>query len=356
MSSVIYLLFSMLVIKGFAQEEIEVDYKKANKNHKKFYYQVPYDELIFNKFQAYEPAHMFEGPLKGRGWNEPIYNFLINKLREQGISVYVDYLTPAKSRFYKENILYEKCSVPISSFREYKKNLDILRKNNFLVDNKYKTISIPVELKSGIGLFAIDAKKVKHIEKYKFKGTNVYNLQSLIEDETLYTIKIKDEGSALAKYIYEDKERSIRKKHLKKRFYEFVASNAIQTILMLRGHRMDWAEITHQGDYFIHKLGIDKNQMEVFEFSETHPNDSTNDDLNVVFVSCVGKKLVKLKKVNSILNQEIKKIRTNHQFWSKVLKQYSIDFSLPQYTPENFFFIKEIFKRKVDVDKGVFDY
>lgn len=348
-----------LVFNAFSlsqEEEIEINYTKANINRKKFY-QVPQDELIFTKFQSNEPNQIFEGPLKGHGFEEPFFNFIIQQIRQAGINVYVDYFTAAKTQFYKFNDKYEVCSSPQTTFREYKERLLMDKANNYKHGNKFRMNAIPRALFRPTGTFAILTPKLPLIQNYKFPGTNIYNIQSILDDEKLKTIQITQTGTRISDLIYTDNNFK-DKIHLKYKYriYEFVSSNAIQEILMLQGKRMDWLEITDTEHFYPHQLKISKEKITFgLEFAKKNPALLTIDDHFLGYFSCTGKDLSKIKKIMQIINASVKKARTNKNFWSKVLKNYAKDFNLPHLEINNFYFTKDLFKYKKEIDRGDFD-
>lgn len=335
-------------------DEIIPDYTKANINKKKFYYQIPQDELILNKAQAMEPRDMFEGPLKGRGYGEPFTNHIILKLRQAGIDVYTDYFTNAKGGFYRKNIKYEKCSIRSKKFSSYKSIVLDYKKRN-TQNGKFFVISIPHGLKSPIGLLGINPSKIPQVEKYKFAGTNIYNLKDILNDKELKTIHVTETGSAISEIIYANQNNRILLPQFKYRVYEFVASNAIQIPLMLRGKRMDWVDLSIYSDYYIKKLNITKDKIALLSYSTIQPSKITNDNYMIDYFECYGKNLAKLEKVINIINIETKQLRTNLSFWTKVLTNFANDFGIPYVSPLEFHDTSELFKLKTAIDRGDFD-
>lgn len=346
-------IFLVLIFKIYAQD-IQIDYTKANINRKQ-YDQIPNDELIFAKYQATEPLFFPDGALKGRGYNEPIVNEYILASRGKGISTFVDYFTTAKSYFYQEHN-YQICVSPVREFRIYKKIFQENKKNNYTFLNKKRLISIPDTFFPGLGKMAISKSKIGLISKHFYKNSKIINIKSLLDDERLKTIQIVGDGSGIRRYIYNNPENPDKiLPQYKYRVYEFVASNAIQLTLMLKGKRMDWVDLTTLGgDFYMKQLRFE-NEMEFFSFSHIDPQFLTKDDLIVNYYSCHGNDLKKLQNQIDIINNTIKKYRTNYPFWEKVLKQYAKDVNIPYVAPEHFFDYQETFKRKKEIDRGDFD-
>lgn len=335
----------------------ELDYKKANTNTRK-YDQVPKNTLIISKFQAVEPMWMFEQPLRGRGHVEAFQNTAINKLR-QSYEVYVDYFTVAKNVFYMNEKGYEICVISPRSIKEYKQIiLDTKTNNNkHKFFNKYMTISIPLFLQPSLGTLVVVKEKANELVKHRYKNSEIINIKSLIDDEKLKTIQIKDISGPIAKHAYFTTKLGLSKMkpQYTRRIYEFVSSNAIQIALMIKNRRMDWADITPFSDYYIKKLGYSSDSLVLLEFSEVDPATLTIEDTKVHFYRCLGKDLVKLQKIVRLINETTKKYRTNLEFWAQVLKQYAIDVNIPYVSPEKFYFYRENFKLKKEIDNSLFD-
>lgn len=341
---IITLLFSI---------DFEVDFIKANKNQEKFY-AVPTNYLIFHKIQAIEPIYFSDGAARGYGWVEPLDNSFIYSIRSTGIKIYVDYFTHAKNRFYLNTPGYEICSLGKATKQKYdarnKKLLDL----KFKEHSKYTILSIPSRISPPIGLLGILPEKISAIEKYKFPGTNVYNIKSIVDDPDLYTAQIQDMMvTEIARYIY-DQDAFIKKQY-KKRVYEFVASNAHQLTLMLRAKRMHYVDLTIFRDFYAKKFNIKNDKIVFVDIAHVHPNSFTDNDLLLSYHYCTGKNLSKLKKVMSIINEQTKNLRTNNNFWHKVLAQWAKKHEVPYQSPSEFYGLSENFKRKAQIDQGFFD-
>lgn len=359
MNYLFFNLVKLIILLNFSISILyaEIDYKSANINRKK-YYQVPQNELIFGKLQANEPAFFFEGPKKGHGYQEPLENYYIQKVRNSGISVYVDYFTESKVMLYVSNPNYEICVLYGGPFSHYKNVIKKSMESKFVYDSKFRMQSIPVHLEPTRGRFAIKTSKLPLIKKYLYPGTQIYNVESIANDDQLKTIMITGAGSGFGPYFYDNfwkAESRTLKPGLKKRVYEFVASNSIQFILMLQGNRMDYAEVEAPIDFYKQKLKISDNEIVILNYSDKHPNLMTKDDLNIRYYNCFSKDLNKLKKVISIINSNAKNIRSNEAFWNEVLSNYAKDFDLPYTSPRDFYYTKEVFKNKKEFDAGFFD-
>lgn len=291
---------------------------------------------------------------------EPLINILINSTRKSGISTYVDYFTTAKFAFYNAQDGYENCSPTYGHWTLYKNIQERLKKHNYqnmANPNKFTVVSIPFAFSPAIGKFAINAKRINDIEKYKYKGTQIYNLKAILDDETLKTIQIQDQSSAIWRYVYPKNwqaESPIIKEY-RKRVYRFVSSESIQVTLMLRGNRMDWTDMTLTNDFHLKILGIGEDTIKYLDFSHVPPIQNTEDFMQMSLMRCVGTDLNKLQIIIKTINHQIRKYRTNKVFWSQVLMNFSKDFNLPLESVEDFYHTKEAFIRKKQIDQGYFD-
>lgn len=331
-------------------------YTNANINFKKEYYQVPMDEVIWSKFQAGEPHYFYKGPYKGKGWSEALDDKIILALRKENIKIYVDYFTTIKANaFYGANPNYTICS----RFGEIYKNYKSVKNKNDVLQNKYAKLSIPLSIRWPIMQFAIRSNKVKTIQKYKYPHSNVYSVQSIINDPDLYTVYQSGTYTALTPYlfgVYLGQNNVINPKY-KKRVYEFVASDAIQLIMMLRGNRMHYVDMTQYYDYHIKLLKIQKDVMELFDYSHKDPREFIDDDLRVTAFFCrapiQNKKIV--DNAINIIDREVKKYRTNLDFISKSFKQYLLNTNQKIVDYKDFPFFKLGLDYMQRLEKGDFD-
>lgn len=338
---------------------IEIDYVKANKNTK-VYEQVPQGVLIWTKFQANEPQQIFSDNLRGRGWLEPLENHSILSLRKAGHEVNVNYLTTAKTLSYLDPAVegkYEMCGIRTRPFKTYKFMKDKLIKEHSMKRNNYSKLSIPVLILSPVERFAILPDKAHLIQPYLWPGTQIYNVKAILDDTRLKTAVIKSTYTAIKQYIYNDwttDGNQELKKIYKFRVYEFVASNADQITLMLNGRRMDYAQMD-DGNFFMKKYKIPEEKIKFYEYSKVHPNQFTIDDKIIIFYLCNGPDSTILKKRISIINQSLKEVRTNYEFWKKVMDQFHLDTKSPLIDPKETYDLKEHFKLKNQIDQGMFD-
>lgn len=357
MNPLIFIPLILLLSNLPIQETIEVDYVKGNINKRKHYYQVPTDELLFIKYQALEPLFLFERKTRGQGVFDPLINAYVLNLRDNGVTTYVDYLTPAKAVFYQNHPNYDICRPILRSFNIYKDLVKENRKHDFKHEGKFTDYSIPYNIGDKYGIFAMTTSKLKLIEKHKYPNTDIYNIKSLLDDEDFYTIQINNIGSAIVRYIYLDGEAATKRnpKYSRDRVYEFVASTAEQITLMLKGRRMDWVDISAWGDYYIQKLGIKGNTMTVLKFSHVPPAELSINDYQINAMRCTMKKKDQLEKVMKLIDIQARKIRGNKDFFTKMLQNYSKKFNVPYVAPEDFFYTKGGFDKTYDLRRGDFD-
>lgn len=353
MNLIFFIICSLCILQIWASE-IEIDYTKANKN--KEYERVPQNILVWAKYQAVEPVFMHSGPLRGHGFFEPYQNNLINSIRNSGIETYVNYFTVAKTYYYAQSNKYFICRDMNRPFSVYKKYIEDTVKNNFKLMNKYQLFSIPINLRPPLSLLAVNAAKQKLFEKHMYPSSQIINIKSLINDPNLKTIQIEGMASGIMPYIYNhpEKDRTIKAKY-KSHVYEFVASDTIQMVEMLNGFRMDYFDAQFSEDFHWNMLKKKKIEIKFLQYSHKEPSSITFDDYYVNVNRCEGEDLGKLKKVIQIINDRIVKMRGNYSFWSKVLKQFSIDTKTNYQPPEIFFFTKETFINKRKIQEGFFD-
>lgn len=342
------------------KDEIPIDYQLANKNDPKHLAlgQVPRDKdiYIYAKIAAIEPMMIYESTLRGKGWAEPFINSFILELKKEKIPVYVDYFTTAKVEFYRTTSGYSMCSGKNMSVNNYKNKLAELKKNQYKYNDKFTLYSNINFISLPIGPMGISSKKRKLFEKHLWKNSLIYNILSILEDPSLYTIQITNQASMIAGNIYEDKKRIILDKY-KKRVYDFVASNSIQVPLMLNANRMDYADLTYSGgDFYLKKLKIPDEKVKFAYASSVHPDLIEKDNYRVSLISCQGYKLDKLKKIINIINKMNDKTRTNFIFWEQVLQQFSKDMQIPYLSPLDFSGTKYNFIFKKEIDRGDFDF
>lgn len=356
--SFLLIFFIFLHKIGIAHDntKIEIDYVKASKNSKK-YYQVPQNTIIWAKFQDEAPTYFYNGPLRGHGYFEAFENYFINLIRKQGKEVYVDYITKSKFMFYAINSNYEVCSNSIFYYNVYKKLINEDIKNNLKAYDRFRVRSLTFGIRSAIGKLGILSDKKKYIEQYKFPSTDIYSIKKILDDENLKTTMINGTNNAISDYIFKDPiVGDMLKKEYMKRIYLFVASDSIQSTLMLNGRRMDWVDLTYDDGYYLKQLKIPNDKITLLPFAQIHPSTLKKDDNLVSHFVCYGKNIAKIKKVMKIINDNMKNIRTNYSFWETVLKQFAKDAQIQYESPERFFGTRETFKFKKDVDSGYFDY
>lgn len=349
------LLFSLLCVLNTIAQTIPVDYIVGNINTK-YFEQVPKKVLIWGKYQAMEPMYMYARKDRGKGWQEPFENYLILELRQRE-TVFVDYFTAAKNVFYREEKNYEICNGIARSKKSNDEFLNQLKKDGHLVNGKYVVLSKALILTPSIGRFAILKEKLGHMEKHKYKESDIYNLKSIIDDPLLYTVEILGFISGITDYIYNDKNRYLLgiKEQYKKRVYPFVASSAEQLLLMLQARRMHWVDMHLLGEFHMKQLNIDPNKVVFRYYSKKHPKDLNNDDIIVQNFRCFGHNLKQTQNRIKIINEITEKARTNYSFWQTVLKNYATQFALEYIPPESFFDIRENFSMKKELESGVFD-
>lgn len=347
--TILFFPFSLM-----AEKIIIPDYTLANKNISR-YDQVPENEIIMAKHQALEPAAFFQGPMRGHGYDEPNININIMSLRNAGFKVYVDYFTHAKIQFYHLAPKYTICVSNLRSRQILKQLVEESKLTNKKKGEKKILYSYARTLRSPYGTIAVLKTNMHKFTKHLYPGTNIYNFKAILDDPDLYTVQVKDAHSGLLNYIYADKNKSNIKLEYKKKVYEFVASNSVQLILMLKGRRMHWADNTVIGDFYIHQLKL-TNLIETIPYSHVHPDQLTIDDTQVLYTRCSGPNLSKLEKVIKIINENAKKSRLNEEFFTSVNKQYAKDFNLPYIGPKEFYHTKESFRYKEELEKGVFDF
>lgn len=355
---VIFILLHIFSLCAYSSE-ITVDYIKANKNPKRYDVVPQKPTLIWGKFQAFEPQYMFEGPLRGKGWIEPFDNDFINQLRMNKIETYVDYFTTAKtSYYYGTSNKYEICNWTAEQFKLQKKLYTSTKFKKDKISGLYYVLSIPAIFLPAEGIFGVNASKLAYIEKHKYPGTNYYSIEKLINDSNLYTAHTMGIASGILQYAFSDfdKNYSMIKPYYKKRVYEFVASNAEQITLMLKARRMHWVDMTYYGDYFAKKYGLTEKDIVFLKYSHEHPNNIGPEDFSISQINCTGEDLNKLINIINIINERIKKIRTNEKFWIEVMRIYSKNLNIPYKEPSDFYWIKENFNRKIEIDKGSFDF
>lgn len=91
------------------------------------------------------------------------------------------------------------------------------------------------------------------------------------------------------------------------------------------------------------------------EYSHIHPNKLTKDDLAVAHLRCFASDFKKLNKTMAVINAKIKLLRSNKDFWDKVLSNFSKDFNLPFISASDYYYMKGSFKYKKELDRGDFD-
>lgn len=314
-----------LISESFGQASY---YTNANINFKKNYYQVPTDEIIFAKIQAGEPNFFYKGPYKGKGRSEALFDKIILALRKENIRTYVDYFTGAKVHdFYDLNPLYTVCSTNGTIYSDYKQNKN---KHDFVIPDKYSHLAIPHSVRTPIMHFAIRTDKIPEIKEYQYPHSSVYSVKGIIHNPNLYTVYQMGSYSPISKYIFGVNSFTSNLSmppEFKKRVYQLVASDAIQMIMMLRGNRMHYVDMTQYFDYHINLLNIGKDVMQLLEYSHKDPKDFTDDDLRVSMFNCTGPLKNKKLIINTIkiINKEVKKYRTNVDFISTSFEKYLKD-------------------------------
>lgn len=335
---------------------IEIDYVKANinlKNHP----QVPKGVLIWTKQAAYEPVWFAQGPMKGHGWREPLDNHIIKNLRKH-FEVDVNYFTTAKMESYHYPLVagqYEVCSGTTVNWKTYEEFFKTPQNTK-----NYYYFSIPLRVIIPIDKFAIRTEKIPAIKKHLYPNSSVYNLKALLDDEKLKTIQVINFASGIYQYVYSSIKFMVGEKILlpkyKYRVYEFVSSNAEQIPLMLRGKRMDWADVKYQNDFYFNLFKIGPEVVQIFDYSPVHPDKITKDDLILSVVRCNNPDKNKLAKIMNIINTSIKETRTNYAFLQKIMQQYSKDFPhMPYVDPKEFYLLKYMMQEKMAIDRGDFD-
>lgn len=344
----VYIIFFKFLLKSHAIDTNFDDLVKKTFANNKKYDQVPKNVLIFARYASVEPLYFSSGPFKGHGPTEYKLNFMIQKLREQGIEVYVDYFTPAKaSIFYEKQEGYEICR-PVSRFYEYYINfLNKLKRNFNQEDGKFKIHSLPYMIESTQAMLLIRKEDLTKYEKHLFKNSYFYNIKSILDDESLKTIQITGMSSRIRDFIYEKYDANILKKKYKFRVYDFVASDGMQIPLMLRGFRMDWVDSSISRDYNMNIVNIDslekiencKNKpncnpgftsqlMPIFALSQA-PGIISNDNINLATIRCSGNNLKKLKKIMKVINTEIKRQRQDKKIIEKIHRAASLKRNVP---------------------------
>lgn len=326
--------------------------------NKKQYSQVPQNELIFAKKQAVEPMYFYKGKLKGLGWVEALEKEIILDLRRSKFDVYVDYFTPAKTGFYLSKKQYILCTLTNTEINRYRRSL---RPSN----DSYILKSIPFLFFTNTPKFAILKNKIPYIEKYKYPGTQIYNIKNILDDENLKTIQVEKMTSSIFRYIYEDlyfqdrnsfTKEAFLKKNYKKRIYQFVASDAFQIPLMLQGERMDWVDLLIWSDFYFKKLDISSSKISILNYSIENPKLPYEDtSFKIATIVCKGKSKIDIHNIIDRVNNIIKKYRTNLVFWTKVLKDFARDTETSYESPMEFERLMINFKLKKEIDAGKFD-
>lgn len=338
-------------------DEFILDDKTANTNDPKLValQQVPKgkDALLFSKGAAYEPAFIYEGALRGKGYLENEVNIFILELKKKKIPVYVDYFTSSKNVFYKLTPGFKICAMQFRSLGKYKKIIQELTESKYQHEGKFMLNSFPYFVSGPTRTIGIAQKKRHLFSKHLWSNTNIYNIESLINDSNLYTTKITDRSTAIGRFIF-DKNYNIKEIY-KKRVYDFVASNAIQITLMLNANRMDYAETGFENDFYAKQLKIGEDKIQFAEISFIHPKDFSIDENFVYYIECRGDNLKELELYISTINSVMKKFRGNYKFYEKVLKKFSQDLKIPYVAPEDFYGTKYTIKFKKEFDKGFFD-
>lgn len=351
------ILSLIVVLKVTLAKDIILDYTKANKKTQ-VYYQVPKNEFIFAKKQAHEPKFFPGTKDRGFGYDEPMLNEMINSLRDSGISIYSDYFTLAKIEFYTNHQDYSICRPSRNNYKHYEDRY-INRKTKPYLGKKYFRLSIPYKIYPPIGFLGVFRNKLPAIEKHYYSESKVINIESLINDETLKTVQVNDTGSAIVRFIYSDiyMHTGIKNEY-KKRVYIFVASNADQLTYMLNANRMDYVDMTYYGDFYQKKLGFEKKiafvPFSFFGDPKLFPKLNDKDKIMLDAIFCYGENINELNKIISVINNKIKEFRTNYNFLSKVLMDYSQRFSLPYTPPEQFYDFKVTLELKKKLDQGFF--
>lgn len=345
----IFAVFLVSFLDRVYAKEFDLDYTKANKNTK-VYEQVSQNVLIYSKYQAIEPRHFSDNPLRGKGFMEPVLNEIILKMRENKIEVYVDYFTSAKFGFYARTPGYEICGSANRTFRQYKKFI----KQKYH-GSKLLYVGRPLFFLSAVGTVAFGQKKRNLFAKHLWPRTNIYNTKSLLDDPELFTAQITASGTIIKEYIYTNTTDNILIPKYRKNVYDFVASNAFQIPMMLKGKRFDWIDITTMSDFFIKKLNIGADIISLAPISNTHPDTHSIDDIIVTFPFCVGVHRNKMEMYIKLINEIVVKRRTNLNFWKAVLHNFAQDMEIPNDPPENFYYTKTMVEWKKEIDKGEFD-
>lgn len=343
------ILHYLLVINAQANDFV-LDYSMANKNTKG-YDQVPQNELIVAKYQAAGPRYFSDFPLRGKGFIEPLINEMILKLRANKIDTYVDYFTTAKFGFYLSNPSYEICAGSTRTLLQYKNLLKQKQQGPRLY-----YYGIPYYLLPAVGVVALGQKKKHLYSKHLWPNTDVYNTKSLLNDPDLFTAQITASTSSIKEYIYLNEiDSMILRPEYKRNVYDFVASDAIQIPLMLKGKRMDWVDMSMFNDFYIKKLKIGPEEIILAPLSNSHPNSLSINNIKVVFPFCVGKNHKIMSQALKVMNDISKKRRTNLKYWTAVIKQYAKDMDIPYQDPQLFYYTKTNFEWKKELDRGDFD-